>query len=243
MTAEEKRHTVACPSCGAENFVLQLRCETCGGYVRDRVPALNLFATLWGMLESPGATILRVSKSEQKNYTHLLFAFCGPLLFAAALFAARIGDTTMPFGILVLGIAVGGPVAGLLLLPLSAFWLRLLLRLIHGIRLRYRDAAAFLAWSLTPLMWASALLLPLMLGVFGILLFSTNPPPWDVLPLPFWSLGTLTVLSLPWSMLLLPLGFRVYGPRYGQLFASLLLFWLLPAAALVAAALLLRLLA
>lgn len=220
--------------------MLQPRCDSCGAYVRDRVPALDLFATLWGMLESPGATLLRIGRSEQKNYTHLLFALVGPLLFASVLFASRIGDTTMPFGLALFGVVVGGPLAGLLLLPVAALWLRLLLRLLHGIRLRYRDAASVLAWSLTPMMWASVILLPLMLGVFGILLFSTNPPPWDVLPLPFWALGVLSALSVPWSMILLPLGFRVHGPSYLELFRTLLLFWLLPIVVLTAVALLLR---
>ena len=78
--------------------------------MRERVPALDLFATLWGMIETPASTALRIGRSEQKNYTHLLFALTGPIFFALALFAARTGDTTMPFGLLLLGIAVGGPV-------------------------------------------------------------------------------------------------------------------------------------
>ena len=90
------------------------------------------------------------------------------------------------------------------------------------------------------MMWASVIMLPLMLGIFGLLLFSTNPPPWDVLPIPFWSLGAMTALSIPWSMILLPLGFRVHGPSYFALFRTLLLFWLLPVVVLTAVALLLR---
>ena len=240
MAADEHRQTLVCPSCGEENFALLLRCGGCGAYIRDRVPALNLFSTLWGMIESPSATVLRIGRSEQKNYTHLLFAACGPLILAAVLFAARIGDTTMPFGIVVFALVLFGPVLGLALLPLATLWLRLLLRLRFGLQLAYRDVAAALAWSLTPIMWASVLLLPPLLAVFGIVLFSTNPTPWDTLPLPFWSLGSLTLLTLPWSMLLLPMGFRIHGPRYRSLLAWQLLFWLLPALTVAGGALLLR---
>lgn len=227
-----------CPSCGQENFVLRLRCESCGAFVRERVPALDLFSTLWGMIEAPTETALRIGRSEQKNYTHLLFALTGPILLALALFAARIGDTTIPFGIVMLGIVVGGPLLGLLVLPLTALWQDVLLRLFLGIRAGYRMNAAWLAWSVTPMMWASVLLLPLLLGIFGLLLFSTNPAPWELLPVPFWSLAALSALTLPWSMCLLPLGIRIHGVALPRLWMLLLAVWLLPAAAVTLGALL-----
>lgn len=219
---------------------MQLRCDGCGAYIRDRVPALNLFATLWGMIETPAATTLRIGRSEQKNYTYLIFALTGPLLFAVALFFARIGDTTWPFGYMMAAIVIAGPLFGLLLFPLTALWMRAVLRISYGLRFGYRMSASWLAWSLTPLMWASVLLLPLLLGIFGVILFSTNPAPWDMLPVPFWSLGGICILVLPWSVMLLPVGFRVYGHNYSGLLLRQLLVWLLPAAAVAAAAILLR---
>ena len=236
MHEDPRQQTVPCPSCGEANFVLDLRCHACGAYVRERVPALNLFSTLWGMIEAPGATVLRIGRSEQKNYTHLLFALTGPVFLAAALFASRIGDSTLPFAMLLLFLAVFGPLLGLVLFPLSTIWLRFLLRTLAGCRVGYRDAAAWIAWSLSPLMWASVLLLPLQLGLHGMLLFSTNPAPWEALALPFWSLGIPTVPALPWSMLLLPMGFRVYGLRYGRMLGLLLLYWLFPAGVVIAVA-------
>jgi hypothetical protein len=201
---------------------------------------LNFFATLWGMIESPAATALRIGRSEQKNYTYLIFALTGPLLFTVALFAARFGDTTWPFGYMMLAIVIVGPLFGLLLFPLMALWLGTFLRMCYGLRIGYRASASWLAWSLTPLMWASVLLLPLLLGIFGVILFSTNPAPWDLLPVPFWSLGGLCALVFPWSVMLLPVGFRVYGPGYSGLLLWQLPVWLLPAAALAAVAILLR---
>jgi hypothetical protein len=243
MPSAVKPSTIDCPSCGKDNFALQLRCDGCGAYIRDRVPALNLFATLWGMIEAPATTALRIGRSEQKNYTYLIFAATGPLIFAAALFIARIGDTTWPFGYMMAAIVIVGPLFGLLLFPLTALWMSAVLRMSYGLRAGYRASASFLAWSLTPLMWASLLLLPLLLGIFGVILFSTNPAPWDMLPLPFWSLGGICVLAFPWSVLLLPVGFRVYGPDYSGLLLRQLLVWLLPVVAVSATAVLLRFLA
>jgi hypothetical protein len=199
-----------------------------------------LFSTLWGMIERPSRTVLRIGRSEQKNYTHLLFALCGPLLFAAMLFAARTGDTTMPFGYILLGIVVLGPILGLLLLGSATLMLRLLFRFATGTRLRYREAAAYVAWSMTPLMWMSVLVLPTLLSVFGLILFSTNPAPWQFMPLPFWLLGIPVLLSLLWSVLLLPLGFRIHGPAYRTILVQQTPYWLLLAAAVWAGAEILR---
>lgn len=221
-----------CPSCGKDNFTLQLRCSDCGAFIRDRIAALNLFSTLWGMLERPSQTVLLIGRSEQKNYTHLIFALCGPLLFALMLFLARIGDTTMPFGYMLLGIVLIGPLLGIAVFVPIAFFQGLLFRLSFGIRLRYRDAGAWLAWSLTPLVWTTVLILPILLGVFGLILFSTNPPPWSFLPLPFWMLSVLCVITLLWSMLLLPLGFRIHGPAYRMILLQQTGVWLLLAAAI-----------
>jgi hypothetical protein len=203
-----------CPSCGQENFTLQLRCGSCGAFVRDRVPALNLFSTLWGMMENPSATLLRIGRSEQKNYTHLLFALCGPWFFALILFLARTGNTDVAFGYMLAGIVLLGPLLGLLLFVFATLSQKAFFRLRFGVAVAYRHAAALVAWSFAPVMWVSVVVLPLQLGVFGPILFSTNPAPWDLLPLPFWIFAILNALSFLWSVILLPLGFRVYGPAY-----------------------------
>jgi hypothetical protein len=207
------------------------------------VPALNLFSTLWGMFENPLATSLRIGRSEQKNYTHLLFALCGPLLFALILFAAREGNTSTPFGYMLLGIIVLGPLLGLLFFTLAAFSQTLIFRISFGVHLRYRDIASSIAWSMSPLIWASVLILPIQLGVFGLILFSTNPAPWIVLPLPFWLLGILDVAALVWSMLLFPFGLRMYGPPYRLLLIQQVPMWLLLAAVVAGGSELLRILA
>jgi hypothetical protein len=132
----------------------------------------------------------------------------------------------MPFGYMLIGITLIGPLLGLLIFVPASFLQRLLFRVSFGVHLHYRDTAAWIAWSLTPLIWTSVLVLPIQLGVFGLILFSTNPAPWMVLPLPFWMLGALGVVALVWSMLLLPLGFRVYGPAYRRILLQQAIVWL-----------------
>lgn len=226
QAARRGTNNLICPSCGTENSVLALRCHDCGAFIRDRVPSLNLFSVLWGMIESPYATFLLIARSEQKNYVHLLFALQGPLLLAAALTAARAGDLNLSFGILLVFVGIGGPLLGLVLFPVGTLLMRLFLRRVSRIELQYRDLAAFIAFGLSPLMWASVIVLPLQLGLFGLTLFSTNPPGWLVQPVPFWMLASLDVVALLWSVLLLPRSLTVYGMSYGRAILIYVPIWL-----------------
>ncbi len=205
--------------------MLDLRCHACGAFIRDRVPTLNLFSALWGIFESPSRAFLRIARSEQKNYVHLLFALQGPLLLAIVLSAARAGDLGYPFGILLLLIGAAGPLLGLMLLPLGVLLTRFILRRTVQAGLRYRDVAAFIAYGLSPLMWASVIVLPLQLGLFGLTLFSTNPPGWQVQPLPFWMLTSLDGIAIAWSGLLLPRSLAVYNVPFGRSMLLYLPFW------------------
>ncbi|MDT8325579.1 MAG: hypothetical protein RRA94_15805 [Bacteroidota bacterium] len=222
--------TTSCPSCGEENSILDLRCRDCGAFIRDRVPAMNLFSALWGMIERPAATLLRFARSEQKNYVHVLFALTGPLLIAVLLAALRAGDRGMAFGYALAAIAVLGPFAGLLFLAIVAWISNRALRLFLGVQLGYRLVAGYIAYAAAPLMWASVIVLPLQLGLFGLTLFSDNPAAWSIRPVPFWLLAALDGIAVLWTFFLLPLGLRAHGVRY----ARALLFPLLSTLSLLA---------
>ncbi|MBR9978463.1 MAG: hypothetical protein KFH87_10270 [Bacteroidetes bacterium] len=232
--------TTPCPSCGVSTFVLHIRCRHCGASVRDRIPVLHLFSTLWGAVEAPMQTALRVGRSEKKNYTYLLYALTGPLLLALLFFIARVGYSDVQFAYLLLALAFAGPVLGLVLLSLAALFQRVLFNTVFGIHLTYRLSAAWLAWSVSPLMWISVFILPLQLAIFGSMLFSDNPAPWEIMPFPFWAFAVPALLAFLWSVLLLPLAFRPYGPAYSAILLLQLPIWLLLFAALAGGAFLLR---
>jgi len=215
LPIRSKRSTMkqlgACPSCDAPTSLISLRCEHCGAFVRDRVPALNLFSTLWGVLVSPDATLLRIARSEQKNYTHVLFALLGPGILAATLFTSHAADIGWHFAKMLLFIYAGGPVFSLLLFPLLALMLcKFVLRSVYA-HMRYRDVAAMLAYALSPLACASVAVLPLLLGVFGEVLFSMQAPAWKYKPLPFFLLAGVITVAISWSLYLLLRMFRPYG--------------------------------
>lgn len=200
-----------CAVCGADNSELALRCAACGAYVRDRVPALNLFATLWAVIESPREAFLRVARSEQKNYAVGIFGATGPLFLAGAAAAAGAGDTDLHFGLLFLGVFLAGPPLGMLLWTAATYVLRLLLPEGALPKARFRALMPLVAYALFPAALSALVLLPVQLGIFGRYLFSANPYPWMLQPAAFWILLGLEGAFLLWSAALLVRAPGVYG--------------------------------
>ena len=196
-------HGQCCRGCGANNALLAPRCSACGAWLRERVPALDLFATLWGTVERPSSICVRIARSEQKNYTWLLLAATGAVPVVLFLVLATIGDRGYSFADLLLHLLLLGPVTGLSGGMLAAWLLLLLFRGRTIEALAYRDTAAVLAWALSPLAWISLLILPMYFALFGITLFSNNPAAIDVRPLPFYLLTSVSVIAIAWSIILL----------------------------------------
>jgi hypothetical protein len=203
--------TLVCPLCGSATDALLPTCRSCGAFVQDRVAAINLFETVFGLVDDPAAAFRRIARSEQKNYVFLLFAGAGPVLVALCCAAAATGNAHVHFGLILAAIVVGGPPAGLLLLTPAAWAAGALNALLWKLRLPFRATAAMLAYALFPVVLASCIILPIQVAVFGADLFSARPAPWTLKPVAFWTLAGMDALLLLWCAWLLTSAFRTYG--------------------------------
>ena len=84
---------IECRVCGAENGDLALTCGKCKSYLQAKVDTLDLFATAWGILESPARTFKRVVLAKRKNYVVLLSVFLGIGAMAAAVSYQNLGPS------------------------------------------------------------------------------------------------------------------------------------------------------
>ncbi|MBL0177140.1 MAG: hypothetical protein IPP94_18155 [Ignavibacteria bacterium] len=203
--------TLSCPVCGSATDALLPTCGSCGAFVQDRVPAINLFETAFGLVDDPAAAFRRIARSEQKNYVFTLFAGCGPLLVALGCVAAATGNAHVHFGLVLGAIVVGGPPAGLLLMTPAAWVAGRLNAALWKLRLPFRSTAALLAYGVFPVVLASCIILPIQVALFGADLFSAQPAPWTLKPVAFWTLAGMDALLLLWSGWLLTRGFLTYG--------------------------------
>ncbi len=199
---------IQCPVCSVNNDDLLLRCTSCGSNIQERVPNLNLFSTVWLLIESPTAACKKIILAEQKNYIFLLTMFGGIAAAFAMLWGIHIGDRLENvFYIMAIGI-LSGCVVGFPLLFVMTYAVHWLLSIVHG-KGTIRNTLAILSWSFVPIMLSVVFILPLELATLGSIFFSTNPHPFDVKPEVYSVLIGLDGMAVVWSILLATLGVRM----------------------------------
>jgi len=204
-----------CPVCHADNDEFAVTCVKCRGFLQNRVPNLDLFSTLWRVLERPRSAFQQITLAEHKNYSFLLFAFFGIGVMFAGLSIFRVGDRfNTLFEVIFWALVLGLPL-GVLLCPLVAV-LHWVLARVAGGRGSFRISMGISAYALTPIIGSVLFLLPIELLTFGIYLFTYNPPPMTLKPELYLTLIGLDVAMALWTIGLLSLG-TVVGYRLGRL--------------------------
>ncbi len=199
---------IECPVCKTNNSNLAVTCVQCHSFLQTRVQTLNFFETLWLMTESPKVAMKRIILSEQKNYIHLLTGVFGIGLFCSWLWVVRGGWMFENLQWAILALIIVGPIAGIFIMYLSTFIILILSKLLKG-RGTYRNVKVILAYSLFPLSLASVFLVPLELGLFGMYLFTSNPPIELIKPLGAYLLMGLNAMAIVWSFILFMKGSRI----------------------------------
>jgi hypothetical protein len=199
---------IRCTVCSAENDDFALICLQCKGFLQNRVPNLDFFATSWEILESPRKAFHRITLAEHKNYSFALFSSLGICLAFTTFWYYRLGER---FDSLVELIAKGllfGVVAGIvlaLLIPTAHWGVTKTL----GGTSSFRSSLGVTAYALIPVTLSLALILPIELATFGMYLFTSNPQPYTIKPLSYVILvGFDSALGL-WAVLLAVFGTMV----------------------------------
>lgn len=208
------RQTRTCPVCGAANDDLVIVCTSCKSFIQGKVDTIDLFHTIWGLVESPSATFRRIGLSGTKNYVLLLSALFGVACAYAYLWKTGAG-AVFPGLATILGIGLAaGLVIGLLLGVGFALLYRLILPLAGG-GVTFRNAFAVVAYAQVPVVISLILVFPLEIAVFGGYLFDYNPSPLVLNPAAFLILAGLDCVAVIWSYVLLGIGLQIVGSVQG----------------------------
>ena len=167
---------ITCSICRTQNNHLASICGKCGGYLQTKVENINLFETLWKLIEHPSKAFKNIAMAKHKNYI-LLLAFILGIDFSFLLLSYwntydRLEDTKifLPVGI------GGGILFGLILITIISL-LVLLFAKIFKLKTRFRDIWSVISFSFVPLIYSFIFLMPVKLVAFGISYFSANLSP------------------------------------------------------------------
>jgi hypothetical protein len=185
-------------------------CSHCKGYLQGRVDALNLFETLWGLVESPRRTFRRILLARHKNYVFLLSSLFGMALVYAILWVRHLGNVFPDPAVLAgAGLLLGPPVGVAAIALLAGAWTLVLRR--AGGKVGYRNVHAVTAYATMPVVCSLLILFPAELAVFGFDIFRTNPHPMIINPSAYLTLVGLDVLAVGWSWVLMVEGIIAAG--------------------------------
>jgi len=194
-----------CEVCGTENDDLALKCSRCRGFLQAKVEVLDLFPTLWGLIERPRPTFRRIVRARRKNFVFGIAALLGIAVTFLVMWARHSGTAFRSLVEVVgVGTALGVPAGILLVLVLGLAGERLS-RVLGG-RGGAKNFLAVTSYAAAPLLFALVLVLPAELAVFGIYLFDPNPDPMALKPEVYVALLAFDVLSALWAATLLHVG-------------------------------------
>ncbi len=197
-----------CPVCGAENDDFTVVCTSCKGFIQTKVDTLDLFRTIWGLLEAPSATFRRIALSRIKNYVIPLAILLGITMAYMLFWNANLG-VRVPQLITLIGLGLlSGPILGVLFVCGIALLVKALAPRMGG-RITFRNAFAVLSYAAVPVVLSLFLVFPFEIAVFGIYLFDKNPPPIVLNPVAFILLVGLNGVAVVWSLALSGIGMRV----------------------------------
>lgn len=180
-----------CPICNVDNLDFSLRCSSCGSILQQRVKTLDLFSTLYNLWRYPDVTLRKIVLAEHRNYTTLIATLEAIGLSFLFLFLIKAADnySVELWRLLV----VGFELAIIVFLP-SIYMFSALSYLIVRFKrtgASFKGFASGIIYSLHPIALSAVIFLPAEVAVFGAYLFSNNPSPQVINPLPFYFLGFL----------------------------------------------------
>jgi hypothetical protein len=199
---------ILCSVCQIENDKYATLCKKCGGFLQNRVPNLDLFDTLWRIIENPREAFRIIMIAEHKNYALLLYAICGISIAFSGFSYFKIGDRFENVLILIFWALLIGVPLGIALCPIVSFFHWSLSKLLGG-KSSFRTSMGITSYTLTPITISLLLLLPIELMTFGMYLFTFNPHPIAIKPVSYSVLIGLNAVMILWAFLLLITGTKV----------------------------------
>jgi hypothetical protein len=199
---------IACGICGAENDEFATVCRTCRSFLQAKVDTLDLFSTLWGLMEAPQRTFRRIVLSRHKNYVIPLCVLFGAAMVYDVLWLGNLGSRFAGLGQVLLFGLLAGIVAGFLLIGLLALLLTAGGRAIGG-KGTFRRLFAVTAYAWSPVAVSLWVTLPIEIGIFGIYFFDHNPSPYVINPVSYIIVSVMHGLAVLAALILLAIGTKV----------------------------------
>lgn len=196
------KKVLVCNNCHTENPFYHLICTKCSAFLRTKIPNIDLWDTLWKLLESPVKTGEYIIQADHKNFVSTVLVLAGIkigiafLIISNALSLSKY-EIENYFQFILLGAVVF-----IVSLVVASFLITILNNLL-GLKNRFKDNLALYSYSFLPIVLTLIILTPIQLAIYGTYWFTFNPSPLFFKPLTTYVMLFLEGLFFLWSLFLL----------------------------------------
>jgi len=191
-----------CGNCGEKNPFYALDCNNCHSFLRSKVPNIDLWQTIWGILEKPVEVSKKIILSEHKNFlvSLLVLIFFQFSIFTVRFYNAFLEKGKTQISVLRDGIWLGGlPVV--LFIILFSVLITILNRLL-GLKNRPLDNISIYTFCFIPSLLGMLVLIPIQFALFGEYWFTFNPSPFIIKPAATYILLSVEGILYIWSAII-----------------------------------------
>ncbi|MEN8191782.1 MAG: hypothetical protein ABFS12_03125 [Bacteroidota bacterium] len=195
------KNIINCPNCETENNFFDQNCRKCSALIRERVVNIDLWNTIWNIIESPKKAFTKIIYAENKNYTFFLaILFSLKLTFNSFFIQSILGKDIDSQNYLGVNVLIG-LFSFLILFSLITFSQKRILKNFNIIT-RFKDNFASFIYSSIPILISFFIIFPTQFALFGRYWLFSNPSPFEIKPLPAYVFSGMEILILIWSGIL-----------------------------------------
>ncbi len=216
---------ITCPSCDSENLFESYKCANCSAILRTKISNIDFWETLNSLLFRADDTFKKIIYSDHKNYSLILLILFALKLSQYSFFVFNLTDLSIHFEkfflILILSILIIS-IFTLLFIEIT----RAVFSKITRQKLLRKNFFSIFGYASSFFSLSLFIFLPIEIILFGPYLFSRNPSPFDIKPIPAYTIIGIELIMLITFIFLLIVGFKVYMNRIGlSIFLTTLLFF------------------
>ncbi len=199
---------ITCSVCGQQNDDLSALCSACRGFLQGKVENIDLFQTIWQLIETPGAAFKKIVLARHKNYAYVLSALLGISLALGIFWLKKLAPMFTNLLTLVGSGGLVGIPLGLVFVLILSIVVAITVRLFGG-KASVKNAFAIISYASVPIVLSLVFVFPLEIAIFGVDFFGTNPPPMLLNPAVYMALLGFDTFAVGWTFLLLFRGLSV----------------------------------
>ncbi len=204
---------IICKSCSSENFFEAYKCSSCSNVLRAKVPNINFWSVIYLLIFDTENAFKQILYADNKNFLLPLFILLNIKLTSLIFVLGSVYDLEISFNLFWIALFTLTVVLCIILF----FYLEFIRGVINKISMQNlfrKNYFAIIGYASSIFSMSIFLLLTIELVLFGPFLFSGNPSPFAIKPIPAYMLAGLEIFVFTLFLIFTFIGFKIYSQSF-----------------------------